>query len=192
MHRAAARTAVPWKNGGGVTREVAVYPAGSPLEGFDWRVSIAEIRSSGPFSAFPGIERLMAVLSGKLSFRASGRATQLLAAGSSPLRFPGELAVDASPLDGAVTDLNVMTRTARCRAELKCHALDAVLPLRLEAPLTIIITLAPARLKAGGGQFELEALDAVELSGLAGCELAAAPGQPGRIYVAAILPAAPP
>ena len=65
--RASERTPVPWKNGGGVTREVAVSPAGSSLDDFDWRVSVADIRAAGPFSRFPGIERQMAVLSGRPS-----------------------------------------------------------------------------------------------------------------------------
>ena len=49
---AARRAAVPWKNGGGVTREVAAHPAGASLEDFDWRVSTAEVRAAGPFSGF--------------------------------------------------------------------------------------------------------------------------------------------
>lgn len=55
--RAAERPALPWKNGGGVTREVVAHPPGSDLGHFDWRVSIAEIHNAGPFSRFPGIER---------------------------------------------------------------------------------------------------------------------------------------
>jgi uncharacterized protein len=170
---------------------VVAHPPGSPLDGFDWRISIAEVRSGGPFSVFRGIERLMAVLSGRLSFTPAGGTTQVLTADSPPLRFSGELAVNAAPLDGAVTDLNVMTRTVSFRAELSCHTLDAVLPLELSAPRTVIIVLIPASLRAGGESLALAELDAVELSGLSGCELASASGRPGRIYVAAILPAGP-
>jgi len=43
--KAADRAAIPWKNGGGVTRDVIVSPAGATLENFDWRISIAEIAS---------------------------------------------------------------------------------------------------------------------------------------------------
>ncbi len=65
--RASERQALPWKNGGGVTREVIAHPPGSDLTHFEWRVSIAEIHGAGPFSRFPGIERRMAVLEGCLS-----------------------------------------------------------------------------------------------------------------------------
>lgn len=191
VHRAAARIALPWKNGGGVTREVAAHSPGSSLDRFDWRISIAEVRSSGPFSIFPGIERLMVVLSGRLAFTPAGGATQVLTADSPPLRFSGELAVDAAPVDGAVTDLNVMTRTGSCRAELSSHSLIRTLPLELAASRHIIITLCPATLTAGGESLALAALDAVELNGPIDCAVAPEFGGSGRIYVAAILPAPP-
>ena len=71
--RAAERRAVPWKNGGGLTREVAAHPPQSDLGNFDWRVSLAEVRRGGPFSSFPGIDRHMAVISGRLELSISGR-----------------------------------------------------------------------------------------------------------------------
>jgi environmental stress-induced protein Ves len=55
--RAGERQALPWKNGGGVTREVIAHPPGSDLRHFDWRVSIAEIQGAGAFSSFPGTSR---------------------------------------------------------------------------------------------------------------------------------------
>ncbi|CAM5655899.1 hypothetical protein SSPIM334S_00286 [Streptomyces spiroverticillatus] len=39
--RAADRTAVPWKNGGGITREIAAWPQGAA--DFDWRVSTRRV-----------------------------------------------------------------------------------------------------------------------------------------------------
>jgi uncharacterized protein len=116
--RAAQRTAVPWKNGGGITREVAVSPAGSALGDFDWRVSIAEISIAGPFSLFPGVERRMAVLEGRLSLYIDGQAAVTLSRDSSAVSFPGDVPVFAEPLGAPATDLNVMTRRGRCSATL--------------------------------------------------------------------------
>ena len=45
----AALAPVPWKNGGGSTREIACGPAGAGMDGFDWRASIATIAAPGPF-----------------------------------------------------------------------------------------------------------------------------------------------
>ena len=62
--RAAEREAAPWKNGGGVTREVAAHPADSGLDGFHWRVSLADVAQGGPFSVFPGVDRVITVVRG--------------------------------------------------------------------------------------------------------------------------------
>ncbi len=55
---------MPWKNGGGVTVEIAVHPQGASVDDFDWRVSMATVASHGPFSIFPGIDRTLSVLEG--------------------------------------------------------------------------------------------------------------------------------
>lgn len=54
----------PWKNGGGETREIAAFPPGAGFDDFDWRLSIATIAEDGAFSAFPGIDRTLILLSG--------------------------------------------------------------------------------------------------------------------------------
>lgn len=114
--RASERVAQPWKNGGGVTREVFVSPPGA--SGFDWRVSIAEVESAGPFSHFAGIDRVMAILRGRLSLRFDDREVVLDSA-SAPFAFPGDVACAGTPLGGPVTDLNVMTRRGRCSARVE-------------------------------------------------------------------------
>ena len=55
---------MPWKNGQGSTTELAIEPPGAALDGFDWRISIAELRGSGPFSTFPGYDRIIVQLDG--------------------------------------------------------------------------------------------------------------------------------
>ena len=66
---------MPWKNGGGVTSELARSPQ---ADEFDWRLSVAEVATDGPFSQFPGIDRLLVLLSGadagQLIARAARRA----------------------------------------------------------------------------------------------------------------------
>jgi environmental stress-induced protein Ves len=54
--------AVPWKNGLGVTREIAVEPVGASMDDFLWRVSIADVDTASPFSTFPGIDRTIVLL----------------------------------------------------------------------------------------------------------------------------------
>jgi len=161
--RAADRVAVHWKNGGGLTREVAVHPAGSDLGGFDWRVSLAEVRSPGPFSSFPGIDRHLAVISGRLALTIAGGPTALLAPGSPACFFPGDLPAAAEPIESPVRDLNVMTRRGRCRARLRRYDAGNDTPLSLHADNTFLLALAPLTVRAAGETVELGALDAAQL-----------------------------
>lgn len=107
---AANRIAQPWKNGAGVTREVAAFPPRSGLESFDWRVSIAEVTEDGPFSLFPGVDRTLIVLSGEgVALEVAGRSSRLRP-GEAPYSFPGDQPTGCALLGGPVTDLNIMTR----------------------------------------------------------------------------------
>jgi len=107
--RAADRIATPWKNGGGVTREVAAWPPGAGLDAFDWRVSLAEVAADGPFSTFPGVDRVLTVIAGDgLVLEIDGRALRLER--DARLAFPGEAAVGARLTAGPVGGLNVMVR----------------------------------------------------------------------------------
>jgi len=44
--------AVPWKNGGGITRESAQRVA---PDGFAWRISLADVERQCDFSSFPAL-----------------------------------------------------------------------------------------------------------------------------------------
>jgi uncharacterized protein len=98
--------AQPWRNGGGLTRELLRWPAGAA----DWqlRVSLADVRSDGPFSIFPGIQRWFSVIDGAGVRLSLPEADHLLQPGHEPLCFSGELAVDCALVDGPTTDLNLM------------------------------------------------------------------------------------
>lgn len=100
--------AVPWRNGGGVTRELARSPASTSQE-WAWRVSIAEIDRSGPFSAFDGYTRLQVLLAGRdltLQF-ADGERTRLAQPGDS-CHYDGGRPLDASLGEGPCRALNLI------------------------------------------------------------------------------------
>ncbi|GBQ98447.1 hypothetical protein AA23498_3230 [Acetobacter nitrogenifigens DSM 23921 = NBRC 105050] len=81
--------ASPWKNGGGVTREIAV--ARDDDERVLWRLSVADIARDGPFSSFERTDRSMALLNGSgldLAFSDSGNTLSLDRCGAI-LRYPG-------------------------------------------------------------------------------------------------------
>ncbi|MBY3074062.1 MULTISPECIES: HutD/Ves family protein [Rhizobium] len=109
--RAGDHKRMPWKNGKGETVEVAVSPPGASINDFDWRISMATVAEDGPFSIFPGIDRTLAILDGNgMVLDVAGSSPVLLTTASDPLAFPADIPVEARLLDGAITDLNVMTR----------------------------------------------------------------------------------
>lgn len=106
---------MPWKNGGGVTTQLAVFPRGAGLDTFDWRISTAQVASEGPFSLFPGIDRSLAVIQGHgLVLTDAGGECCRIGTGSEPFVFRGEQGIDARLKDGPVADFNVMTRRSAC------------------------------------------------------------------------------
>jgi len=107
---ASARTAVPWKNGGGVTREIAAWPEGAGMDAFAWRVSLAEVAADGPFSAFPDVHRTLTVVEGAGMDLTVGGERRLVNTRYEPRDFRGDVPTDCRLLDGPVVNLNVMWR----------------------------------------------------------------------------------
>lgn len=180
------RSPVPWKNGGGLTREVAVHPEGSGFDDFDWRLSIAEIRAGGPFSAFPGIERQLAVLSGRLVLSIAGGEPLTLSPQSGPLGFAGEVAVIAQAPREPVTDLNLMTRRSRCTGRLARRTTATAEVRAPSARTTVLIALGELRLAAGSAHWQLGALDAALIAPSTPCELSSAAAEAAGYYFAEI------
>jgi hypothetical protein len=115
---------VPWRNGLGSTREVAIEPPdGSVERGFRWRVSCAGVAADGPFSAFPGVDRTLWLVRGDgLLLDVDGREVRLERPWQR-IDFAGEARMHARLLGGEVDDLNVMVRRADTRAESAVHQL---------------------------------------------------------------------
>ena len=184
--RAASRTPVPWKNGGGLTREIAIYPLDSDLQSFDWRASIADIRAAGPFSQFPGVDRQMQVISGRLSLAVDGGPAVTLTAESDAVAFPGEVPVYAEPLGAPVTDLNIMTRRSRCSARLRGKSTSESSVLELRANTTLLVALNHLVVRREGAELALGELDALRIERGPGCTITARSG-PATFYVIEIL-----
>lgn len=122
FHRFSRQTlpALPWKNGGGLTCEIVSQPPGADLAGFGWRVSIAQIACSGPFSSFPGVDRIITLLEGEgvRLISPQGGIDHWLCDPLKPFAFSGDLPMQAELLSGDCHDFNVMTRRGVCRADI--------------------------------------------------------------------------
>jgi environmental stress-induced protein Ves len=96
-----------WKNGGGITTELLLEPKtdGAAL----WRLSIAEVTKSGPFSDFTGYARTIMLIDGPgfvLDF--ADHPTKRLDRRYEPFPFDGGWKTDCTLIDGPVRDFNLM------------------------------------------------------------------------------------
>ena len=110
---------MPWKNRGGVTRELLKVPHPIDPSRFLARLSIATVASSGPFSVFPGVDRILTLLEGRgmaLSF--GGGPEVVLDRPLRPFAFPGEADVQCRLLGEPVRDFNLMVDRAVAEASL--------------------------------------------------------------------------
>ena len=160
---------MPWKNGAGWTSEIARWPAG---ETWDWRLSVAEIEADAPFSAFPGIDRALVLLSGNGSrLRFDGGRSHELAPPHGCLRFSGEAEVAGELIDGPTRDFNLMWRRAACDAQLWQRPLVGTVALFVDPEETWVLHLI-----SGSARFRSD----VELGELGAGDTAILPGQPTR------------
>ncbi len=181
--RAADRIPTPWKNGPGVTREIAADPAGASLDSFDWRVSMASVDAGGPFSNFPGVDRILAVLDGRLSLRIDGRAPVELDPDTAPLAFAGDIPVEADLLAGPAVDLNVMTRRGRVQASLERLRIDAPIELAVSPTSVILTRTAGVDVIYRGDRHTLDRDDAIMFDRTASGPIRIEPGQPSTLFV---------
>jgi len=104
----------PWKNGGGITRDIAVEMLdGSML----WRLSMADVAVEGPFSSFPGLTRVLTVIRGG-GLILHGPDRDLRGDYAKPVVFDGATAIDAELTEGPLRDFNLMYDTVRCDADV--------------------------------------------------------------------------
>lgn len=112
----------PWKNGRGVTEQLALWPPHSSFErgDFVWRISKAGVIAAGPFSPFPELDRILVVTSGDgLVLSHGDRAARARLRPFEPYRFSGDWSTSAELVGSAVTDFNVFVRRGVVSAEVQ-------------------------------------------------------------------------
>jgi environmental stress-induced protein Ves len=125
--RASDLTSRPWKNGGGVTCEIAIDPPGASLQDFRWRISRARIEADGPFSLFPNCERWITCVEGSGFALHFDDGVKLAVPPFLPVRFSGDRRV-ACRVAGPCTDINVIARRDLVSAEVAVVPAPAALP----------------------------------------------------------------
>lgn len=127
----------PWRNGGGETREIISTP--QDASDFNWRASIATIAQDGPFSAFPGIDRSITLLTGEgVHLFAEGVVDKQLTTPAEPFAFSGDVALMSRLTGGVTTDFNIMTRRGTCRSVVTAKTEDFCAPLLMGGVLLVL------------------------------------------------------
>jgi|CXWL01.1.fsa_nt_gi environmental stress-induced protein Ves len=107
-----------WKNGLGVTTELWREPPGDG--DFRWRVSVAEVGADGPFSAFPGCDRMILVLAGAgMTLRHPELGRTVTLEPLVPYGFSGDWPTEGALLDGPVRDFNLISERVGLRSDLE-------------------------------------------------------------------------
>lgn len=116
--RAADYVRMPWKNGGGSTEEIS-RDAGTGLDGFGWRLSIADIAESGGFSTFAGYQRVITVIKGAGMVLTVDGEEQRGLLPLQPFAFKGESQVSCRLITGPIRDFNLIYSAQRYLARLQ-------------------------------------------------------------------------
>lgn len=158
---------MPWKNGGGETTEIAVFPQDADLATFGWRVSMATVGSDGPFSVFPGIDRTLSILQGDgMELKIAGGAPVALTQASKPLTFPADAPTSARLVSGTIIDLNVMTRRGQWVHQVEKRIVEGQHHLDAEGGVTLLLSLGNIRIDCGDHAVEVARLDCAILEGV--------------------------
>lgn len=140
--------ALPWKNGRGVARRIAVHPAEADYDRLDWQVSRPRIEGDTAFSKLAGLDRQFMLVSGKaLTLRirsAEDRVDfeQRIERPLEPFAFRGDWDVDCALAGGPVEVLNVMTRRGRAAARIEVREAGAPALVRKAAGETLVVYAA--------------------------------------------------
>ena len=126
-------TTLPWKNGGGVTREVAKSHSQAPF----WRLSIANVDQEGPFSSFEGLDRILTVIEGKgmVLARYNG---DLIADLHNPVHFSGSDKIDGLLPNGPIQDFNLIFDGSNFEADV---SVSDTITIDIQPPSNLIMTL---------------------------------------------------
>lgn len=162
--RASSYKRMPWKNGGGETVEIAVFPANASVENFDWRISMATVASDGPFSIFPEIDRSLSILAGNgVALAIDGAGPISLTVDSQPLPFSADVPVVATLTNGAITDLNVMTRRGRFQHSAEQITGHTLVAKSSHDETAFLLATGDVTVTSGDQDFAIAALDSIEI-----------------------------
>jgi environmental stress-induced protein Ves len=148
----AAYRRTPWKNGGGITIDIAdAYAPGAQPGGWSemlWRLGRTQIVEPGPFSDLSGYDRILTVIGGRgLVLEIAGGTALDVREPFRPVRFVGEDCITSRLEAGPVAVLNLMSD--------RKHAIDVTVlsgqcTRALDAAINIVYAIEDCEIVVGG------------------------------------------
>lgn len=138
---------MPWKNGLGVTVEIAREPG---ERDFEWRVSVADVVTDGAFSRFDGVDRVIVTIEGEGMALTHNGGDAVTLRVFQPHAFRGEDETHCQLVAGPVRDFNLMTRRGVAFGSLRVIEADAEIVGRM-----LYCARGSARVKSGVNEYQL-------------------------------------
>ena len=149
---------------------------GLALTDFDWRISFAEVAAGGPFSTFPGVDRVIILIDGPaMALTVDGFRHELQR--HRPFAFDGASPTICEIPAGPTRDLNVMTRRGRVRAEVEVLEPATTEQLAVESGTELVLLAITGHVlvtQPSGEPIALEAMDGLRWNECAPLTLAGA------------------
>lgn len=145
-----------WKNGAGYTVELA-RSAGENLDTFDWRISMADVKSAGDFSRFNGMQRILTVLEGQgIELYIDDEYESLTTLQS--VQFSGDRATRCELIDGSIRDFNLIYDPKQFHARLQWYFEPTKTEIFSSADLIFIFNQStePLEIEIDGQIFQLQ------------------------------------
>jgi environmental stress-induced protein Ves len=121
--RPAAYRVTTWRNGTGKTAEIAIEAGAG--DHFAWRLSVADVPESGPFSEYADYERIIAVVDGDgMCLTVGDREPAILTVQSEPYAFSGDSPAACTLLGGPIHDFNLIFDPALVKGTVVAVRLD--------------------------------------------------------------------
>lgn len=181
---------MPWKNGGGVTIDIAVtmLPGFAPgsWEGIIWRFSRTAIVTPGAFSDLSGYDRQLMLVSGEGLVLGTPVGEIDVRQPFRPVRFAGETSIVSRLEAGPVEVVNLIGDRSRVSIELSCLSGGA----SITCPAGVHIIYAPTsscELSINGKPSEIAAGHAARIDAGEGFTVAS---RLGTAIVAGVIPVA--
>ena len=131
---------ISWPNGTGLTREIFRQPPDQA--DFEWRLSVADVSQSGPFSTLVGIDRTIVFCQGpRMTLSVDGRSADLEL--RKPFHFSGDSTTTCQVPEGPTRDVNVMTNRRTTVVKTRIVTVDQNQAVNFGSPDSALIALTP-------------------------------------------------